>query len=72
MDSINTETTSALKFEDVCSKLDTDLSLGLSWKEAERRISLFGYNELNVKPPESLVVKYLEQVRIINLAITFV
>ena len=62
MDSVTTESASSTAFSDVCHQLGTDPACGLTWNEAKRRLAHFGYNELNVKPAESLLSKYLEQV----------
>ena len=51
-----------LSYEDVCRKLNTNIETGLDWNEANRRLQIFGHNELNVKQDESLLSKYLEQV----------
>lgn len=64
MDTINTETASGLPFDEVAHRLQSNLVSGLTWSEAEKRCQLIGYNELCVKLPESLLYKYLEQVRI--------
>ncbi|XP_017493983.1 PREDICTED: calcium-transporting ATPase type 2C member 1-like, partial [Rhagoletis zephyria] len=61
MDSITTESASGADYEQICQQLGTNPDQGLSWAEAERRLQFSGYNELNVKPAESLLVKYLEQ-----------
>lgn len=61
MDSITTESASGADYEQICQQLGTNPDQGLSWAEAERRLQFSGYNELTVKPAESLLVKYLEQ-----------
>lgn len=62
MDTITTEWASRAEYETVCRQLGvTDLSEGLSWAEATRRLQFSGHNELNVKPADSLLMKYLEQ-----------
>ena len=62
MDTLTTESASTANFEDICRTLGTDPQNGLSWNDAKRRLSHMGYNELNVKPEESLLSKYFEQV----------
>lgn len=63
MDTLTTELASSSSLEEICTRLGTDPSVGLSETEAHRRLNHFGYNELQVKQDESLLFKYIEQFR---------
>lgn len=49
-------------YDEVATVLKTDVHSGLAWQEANRRLSLHGYNEFEVTPEEPLWKKYIEQV----------
>ena len=51
----------SLEVEEVVRKLDTNISNGLTWSEANRRKTVVGLNEFVVKEEEPLWRKYLEQ-----------
>lgn len=59
---ITTEESARQPYEEVAARLQTDPRAGLSWKEAEFRQRICGYNEFIVKHEEPLWQKYLEQV----------
>ena len=46
---------------EILKELNTDLSTGLSEKEAERRIEEYGKNELEVQAKKSLLSKFITQ-----------
>lgn len=48
--------------EDVCRRLKTDPVVGLGGHEVERRLKLFGPNELSMQKTQSIFSKYVEQV----------
>lgn len=52
---------SVYEVEDVVARLGTDLQSGLQWTEADKRKSMFGGNEFEVKEEDPLYRKYLEQ-----------
>ena len=47
--------------KEILKELNTDLSLGLSQKEAQRRIEEYGRNELEVQAKKSLLSKFIVQ-----------
>lgn len=55
------ELTSYLSHEQVCQQMQTDAENGLTHAEAERRLNIFGFNELNGQTEHNLLCKYLEQ-----------
>ncbi|CAL1278692.1 unnamed protein product [Larinioides sclopetarius] len=48
-------------YDEVATLLNTDIHSGLSWKEANHRLSFYGYNEFEVTQEEPLWKKYIEQ-----------
>ncbi|RWS02190.1 Calcium-transporting ATPase type 2C member 1-like protein [Dinothrombium tinctorium] len=52
---------SRLSAHEVIRRVYTDPKLGLSWKEADERIKLYGFNEFSVTEQQSLWQKYIEQ-----------
>lgn len=58
---LRTEEACGLSYDEVSSILNADFTNGLSWPEAERRLSLYGYNEFEVTAEEPLWKKYIEQ-----------
>ncbi|XP_055950563.1 calcium-transporting ATPase type 2C member 1-like isoform X2 [Argiope bruennichi] len=48
-------------YEEVATLLNTDIHNGLSWQEANHRLSFYGYNEFEVTQEEPLWKKYIEQ-----------
>lgn len=59
---LSTEEASSQPTEEVAARLQTDLRNGLSWREADSRIRICGYNEFEVKKEDPLWLKYIEQV----------
>lgn len=56
------EEASIASYDEVARRLQTDLNNGLSWKEANLRLRICGYNEFDVKNVEPVWQKYIEQV----------
>ncbi|GFU78616.1 calcium-transporting ATPase type 2C member 1 [Trichonephila clavipes] len=48
-------------YDEVATLLNTNIHNGLSWLEANRRLSLYGFNEFEVTQEEPLWKKYIEQ-----------
>ncbi|GFY72533.1 calcium-transporting ATPase type 2C member 1 [Trichonephila inaurata madagascariensis] len=48
-------------YDEVATLLNTNIHNGLSWQEANRRLSLYGFNEFEVTQEEPLWKKYIEQ-----------
>ncbi|GFT12919.1 calcium-transporting ATPase type 2C member 1 [Nephila pilipes] len=48
-------------YDEVATLLNTNIHSGLSWQEANRRLSLYGFNEFEVTQEEPLWKKYIEQ-----------
>ena len=61
MKCLRTEEAAQQPFEEVCARLQSDLRNGLSWIDAEHRLKIFGYNELEVKQEEPIWKKYFDQ-----------
>lgn len=59
---LKTSDASSLCAEDVAAKLRSDCRMGLSWKEADLRRQLIGYNEFSFKEEDPPWKKYIEQV----------
>lgn len=59
---MGTEEAASQPHEEVAARLQTDPRVGLTWREAEFRQRIYGYNEFDVKQEEPLWQKYLEQV----------
>lgn len=59
---LRTEEACAWSYDEVATLLNTDIHNGLSFKEANHRLSLFGPNEFEVTQEEPLWKKYIEQV----------
>ncbi len=53
----------ALDEEQVVQRLETDVDAGLETAEAKRRLSEYGYNELEEKPPITFWERLLDQLR---------
>ncbi|XP_022249541.1 calcium-transporting ATPase type 2C member 1-like isoform X2 [Limulus polyphemus] len=51
----------SVPYEEVAEQFKTDLWHGLTWREAQNRLLLYGYNEFEVKPDDPLWKKYIEQ-----------
>jgi len=64
MRSLKSEEAAAQPYEEVAACMSTDLKDGLTWREAECRLRIFGLNELIVEKQEPIWAKYIEQVRI--------
>jgi E1-E2 ATPase, putative len=62
MKCLKSDEVACLNYEQVADKLDTNLQKGLTWREAESRLRIFGYNEFRVKKEDSIFSKYIEQV----------
>lgn len=59
---MKSEQAAKLKYTEVAKELGVDdLTRGLSWSDANRRLHQFGPNEFCVQEQESLLSKYLEQ-----------
>lgn len=58
---LKTSDASSLCAEDVAAKLRSDCRMGLSWKEADLRRQLIGYNEFSFKEEDPPWKKYIEQ-----------
>lgn len=63
MRSLKSEEAAAKPYEDVANCMSADLKIGLTWREAECRLRIFGLNELIVKKQEPIWAKYMEQVK---------
>lgn len=61
---LSSRAASLMTIGDVCESLRTDTDSGLSTSEALRRQKFFGLNEFEVGEHESLIKKYIEQVRL--------
>ncbi|XP_074594855.1 secretory pathway calcium atpase isoform X2 [Brevipalpus obovatus] len=61
MRSLKSEEAAGQSYEDVAECMSTDLRNGLTWREAECRLRIFGLNELIVKKEEPIWAKYIEQ-----------
>ncbi|UXI22275.1 Sodium- and chloride-dependent glycine transporter 1 [Sarcoptes scabiei] len=61
MELLSTDAAAELHYEDVCHRLNTNHQSGLCFEEANQRVRLYGYNELQVKSEESFLRKYFEQ-----------
>ncbi|GIY75726.1 calcium-transporting ATPase type 2C member 1, partial [Caerostris extrusa] len=48
-------------YDEVATLLNTNIHNGLSWQEANQRLSLHGFNEFEVTQEEPLWKKYIEQ-----------
>ncbi|XP_071039665.1 calcium-transporting ATPase type 2C member 1 isoform X2 [Parasteatoda tepidariorum] len=48
-------------YDEVARLLNTNIHDGLTWNEANQRLSFHGYNEFEVTPEEPLWKKYIEQ-----------
>ena len=53
----------ALEAEQVVQRLETDVDEGLETAEAKRRLSEYGYNELEEKPPTTFWERLLDQLK---------
>ncbi|NBD35031.1 MAG: calcium-translocating P-type ATPase, PMCA-type [Chloroflexi bacterium] len=53
----------ALDKEQVVQRLETDVDAGLETAEAKRRLSEYGYNELEEKPPTTFWERLLDQLK---------
>ena len=49
--------------EDITSKLQVDISKGLSTQEVEERLAKYGHNELREKEKETIFQKVLNQLK---------
>lgn len=62
MRSLRTEEACGWTYDEVATLLNTNIHKGLSWKEADHRLSIHGFNEFEVTQEEPLWKKYVEQV----------
>ena len=59
------------KVDEVQKELETDIENGLNKEETEEKRKKYGFNELEAKKKESLLVKFLKQFKDFMIIILF-